>query len=33
MAFPSVNQAQRMVDELLFAAVKSHTVEVWGRDG
>ena len=31
MAFPSVNEAQRLVDQLLWAAVKSHTVKVWGR--
>ena len=30
-AFPSVNEAQRLVDLLLWAAVKSHTVKVWGR--
>lgn len=30
-AFPSVNEAQRLVDQLLWAAVKSHTVKVWGR--
>lgn len=28
MAFPSVNEAQRLVDQLLWAAVKSHTVKV-----
>eukprot|EP00435_Cladocopium_sp_Y103_P020583 s4012_g5.t1 len=28
MALPSVNEAQRLVDELLLAAVKSHTVQV-----
>jgi hypothetical protein len=31
MAFPSVNEAQRLVDQLLWAAVKSHTIKVWGR--
>ncbi|CAL1151406.1 unnamed protein product [Cladocopium goreaui] len=28
MAFPSVNEAQRLVDQLPWAAVKSHTVKV-----
>lgn len=31
MPFPSTNEAQRLVDELLWAAVKSHTVKVWGK--
>ncbi|CAL1164420.1 unnamed protein product [Cladocopium goreaui] len=31
MACPSINEAQRMVDELLWKAVKSHTVKVWGK--
>ena len=31
MAFPAVNEAQRLVDQLLRAAVTSHTVRCGAR--